>query len=1100
MTLLDYSFDEPSGNHPGQWRLAHIELANWGTFSGHHVVSVSRKGHLFTGASGSGKSSLFDAIAAVLTPGRIRFNTAAQDTADRSNDRDFVSYVRGAWSREVSEYENKAVASYLRGGRATWSGVLLRYENEVDTPITLVRLFHIKGASIDRSDLTDACVIVRTTPSIVDFKPYAEGGLDIRRMKAEIDPLLVTSGGTNGQFFARIRSLFDMQAENALTLLHRTQSAKSLGSLDDLFRNFMLDRPRTFDRADNAVTQFTELKDAYDHVVDLRKQAEVLARIDEIAKAFETADSEVTATRELAEAVPGFVAVERVRLADEALESTRVQVERLTAAASQTRARRSEAESVHEAALTRLNQAGGIQITQLTKRIEDAEQAKKRVVAARSGLSKQLEAIGVPMPKDEAEFADLLAVAFRESEAAAPAPVNTGLHDAHRDVRDRVAHLEAELRELRQRRSNIDGHLLRTRAALAQAVGLGERELPFAGELIDVQPGHEEWTGAIERVLASLATTILVRDTQVQDVRRALNMRHWGIRLVVDVVAARSDAPVSTSARSLVRRVEVIGGQFAEHLNNRLSREFDYACVDHPDELDSVDRGVTQQGLMKRNRRGFEKDDRFQLNDRNHWSLGSSNEPKIQLLEQQLASAQREFEDAKAQLDQAGSERDRVMQRRTTLAHLAAADPSTYDLKGSEQHLQALQHELEMLTNTADLKRAAATEQESRFARDQARGDAAAAETAEQLERSNLGRYQAILQEAQSVSVEVVAAPAMIALNERFRLVARKLTLDNIERVQSEVKDALNDVERQASNRRAQSTNRFAEQAANFRSTWETVLPDLTTSIEDRGGYRLRLGEIRERGLPEYEANFLTLLRDRSRDTVIHLRDEILGAPRRVQDRVDPVNASLGKSEFDKGRYLTIVVKEQRSNEVMDFLSDLRAVVDGNWTSDDLASAERRFTVLASLMRKLGSSDNTDQRWRQRVLDTREHVTFQAQERDAAGAVHNVHESGAGLSGGQRQKLVIFCLAAALRYQLADPDEFEPRYGTVILDEAFDKADATYTRMAMDVFVTFGFHMILATPQKLLTTLEPYIGAITGVSNPDRNRSRLQSVDWERPS
>lgn len=1100
MTLLDYSLNEPSGIHPGQWRLAHIELANWGTFNGHHVIDVARKGHLFTGASGSGKSSLLDAIAAVMTPGRIRFNTAAQDTADRSNDRDFVSYVRGAWSREISEYENKAVASYLRGGRATWSGVLLRYENAVDKPVTLVRLFHIKGASNDRSDLTDACVIVRTAHSMLDFKPYAQGGLDIRRMKAELDPLLVTSGGTNGQFFARIRSLFEMQAENALTLLHRTQSAKSLGSLDDLFRNFMLDRPMTFDRADNAVTQFTELKDAYDHVVDLRKQAEALARIDEIAKAFEAADSEVTAMRDLAEAVPCYVATERVRLADEALESSRVQVERLAVAAGQARSRRSEAESAHEAALTRLNQTGGIQISQLSKRIEDAERAKYRVVAARSGLSKQLEAIGVPMPNDEVEFSDLLTVAAREAASAAPGPVSTDLHDAHKDVRERVTHLEAELRELRQRHSNIGGLLLRARAALAQAAGLSERELPFAGELIDVQPEYEEWAGAIERVLASLATTIFVRDTHAPEVRRILNSQHWGTRLVVDVVAARSDAPVSTSAHSLVRRIEVSDGQFAEHLNNRLSREFDYACVDHPDELDAVDRGVTQQGLVKRNRRGFEKDDRFELNDRRHWSLGSSNESKIQLLEQQLSSAQRELEDAKAQLDLAGGERDRVMQRRTTLAHLAAADPSTYDRQGAEQHLQALQHELEVLTKTADLRQAAAAEQESRLARDQARSDAATAETAEQLERSNSERYQAILRDAQRVSVDVVAAPAMIVLNERFRTVARKLTLDNIERVQSEVKDALNDLERQASNRRAQSTNRFAEQAANFRSRWETVLPDLTTAIEDRGGYRLRLGEIRERGLPEYEANFLTLLRDRSRDTVIHLRDEILGAPRRVQDRVDPVNTSLSKSEFDNGRYLTIVVKEQRTSEVMDFLSDLRAVVDGNWAGDDMASAERRFAVLASLMRKLGSSENSDQRWRQRVLDTREHVTFQAQERDAAGAVHNVHESGAGLSGGQRQKLVIFCLAAALRYQLADPDEFEPRYGTVILDEAFDKADATYTRMAMDVFETFGFHMILATPQKLLATLEPYIGAITGVSNPDRNRSRLQSIDWESPN
>ena len=1099
MTLLDFSGDESTGSHVGQWRLSRIELANWGTFNGHHVIDVARKGHLLTGASGSGKSSLLDAIAAVLTPGRIRFNAAAQDTADRSNDRDFVSYVRGAWSREVSEYESKAVASYLRGGRATWSGVLLRYENLVDTPITLVRLFHIKGASVDRADLAEACVIVRTTPSLVDFTPYVEGGLDVRRMKAELDPVVVTSGGTNGPFFARIRSFFDMQAENALVLLHRTQSAKSLGSLDDLFRNFMLDRPTTFHRADNAVTQFTELKEAYDHVVDLRKQAEALTRIDEIARAFETADADVTATRDLANAVPGYVAAERVRLAGEMLESTRVHVERLAAAANQARARRTEAEGTHEAALTRLNQTGGIQVTQLTKRIEDAEQGRQRVVAARDNLAKQLADIGVQMPENADEFAELLAVASREADSAAPAQLGTDLHDEHRDARDRVAHLDAELRELRQRRSNIDGRLLRARAALAQAVGLGEGELPFAGELIDVRTEYTQWTGAIERVLASLATTILVRDQNAAEVRRAVDAQHWGVRLVIDVATARSDAPVSTSERSLFRRVEIAAGQFTDHLNNRLSREFDYACVDHPDELDAVARGVTVRGLVKRSSRGFEKDDRFELDDRNHWSLGSSNEPKIQLLEQQLLAAQRQLEHAKAQLDQAGGERDRAMQRRTTLAHLAATDAGAYDLDAAEKHTQSLRRELDTLTKATDLAQAAGVEHETRQARDQARSEAADAEAGERQMRADAQRYEAVLREAKSISVAELAVSVTVALGERFRAATRKLSIENIDRVQSEVKDALNDLERQASNRRAQATNRFAEQVANFRNAWETTLPDLTTSIEDRGGYRIRLAEIRERGLPDYEANFLALLRDRSRDTVIHLRDEILGAPRRVQDRVDPINASLGKSEFDKGRYLTIVVKEQRGSEVTDFLSDLRAIVDGNWDSDHMASAERRFTILASLMRKLGSSENADQRWRQRVLDTREHVTFQAQERDSAGTILNVHDSGSGLSGGQRQKLVIFCLAAALRYQLADPDEFEPRYGTVILDEAFDKADAAYTRMAMDVFVAFGFQMILATPQKLLTTLEPYIGAITSVSNPERNRSRLQPVDWERP-
>ena len=66
--------------HVGQWRLAEVQLANWGTFDGAiYRIPIARSGHLLTGPSGSGKSSLLDAIAAVLTPDKwLRFNEAAQ--------------------------------------------------------------------------------------------------------------------------------------------------------------------------------------------------------------------------------------------------------------------------------------------------------------------------------------------------------------------------------------------------------------------------------------------------------------------------------------------------------------------------------------------------------------------------------------------------------------------------------------------------------------------------------------------------------------------------------------------------------------------------------------------------------------------------------------------------------------------------------------------------------------------------------------------------------------------------------------------------------------------------------------------------------------
>lgn len=92
-----------------QWRLEEVQIANWGTMDGRiHRFPVSRRGHLITGPSGSGKSSILDAIAAVLTPDKwLRFNQAAQGGAERTATRGLVSYVRGAWTRRQDEDEDR---------------------------------------------------------------------------------------------------------------------------------------------------------------------------------------------------------------------------------------------------------------------------------------------------------------------------------------------------------------------------------------------------------------------------------------------------------------------------------------------------------------------------------------------------------------------------------------------------------------------------------------------------------------------------------------------------------------------------------------------------------------------------------------------------------------------------------------------------------------------------------------------------------------------------------------------------------------------------------------------------------------------------------
>src|SRR5699024_7748867 len=71
---------DPDHPHPGQWRLIAVQVSNWGTFHGTHDLAISSKGFFLTGGPGTGKSTLLDAISALLTPPRtLQFNAAASD-------------------------------------------------------------------------------------------------------------------------------------------------------------------------------------------------------------------------------------------------------------------------------------------------------------------------------------------------------------------------------------------------------------------------------------------------------------------------------------------------------------------------------------------------------------------------------------------------------------------------------------------------------------------------------------------------------------------------------------------------------------------------------------------------------------------------------------------------------------------------------------------------------------------------------------------------------------------------------------------------------------------------------------------------------------
>jgi len=1096
-----------SSIHPGQWRLEEIELLNWGTFQGHWSVPVARRGFLVTGPSGSGKSSLLDAVAAVLTPrGKLRFNAAANDGGARGEDRSLVSYIRGAWRRSADAETGEVASEYLRPA-ATYSGILLRYADGTGgKPVALVKLYHLRRGTNTPADIQELSLILQDGTSLADFVPHLGNGVDVRRIKAAW-PDAVEATDKHSRFAARFSRMLGISGENAVLLLHKTQAAKSLGNLDELFRSFMLDEPKTFAQAENAVAQFAELSQAHTAVVEARRQRDHLQGMAGPARDYEAGAAAATEAGTLAAAVPAFKDAWKLRLAEDARVAAGERLLAVEHAAGQATESVRDLYDALAVARQRVAESGGAAIQTQREWIRLAEGKLADITARRSRLAGRLEDVGLALPASFTDFEELRTAAGREREAWAAGEEAARsrlleLHDLRAAARHEHESLEKDITALRRQRSNLDRRLLEARTRVAAAAGLPEQALPFAGELLEVDAGYAEWTGAIERVLRPLATLMLVPQSHLPAVRAAVDGQHLGARLVFVEVPPRPEAPhPAASEVSLVHRVTVADGPLAAWLHLELSRRYDFACVESPAELAGHERAVTRSGQVKRSRTLYEKDDRSRIDDRRNWYLGFSTEAKLDDLLDRLRAAAATLEEAVRQVDSFAGERDRSRRRLDALEEVHALQWSGLDETAATDALNDQRQRLEALLGANDDLRAAqqeAREAEERHASARTRENERRREAAEAAAAVNtLDRTIEALRGAGPA--EAVPDEAASRLERLFTSHAqrRRISHEIIDDVALAVNSALSADERRHAEDAQRAARDFGAAAHVFRTTWPAPAADLGPDIEDRDGYLGLLERLVADGLPQFETRFFDLLESQSQQNVAQLAAEIRRAPGEVRDRIDPVNRSLARSAFDEGRFLKIQVKENRGELGRQFLADLQTIAAGSWVAEDRADAEHRFETMRRLMQRLASSEAADASWRRQCLDTRLHVRFTALEVDPEGNTVNIHDTSAGLSGGQQQKLVTFCLAAALRYQLTRDDELVPRYGTVMMDEAFDKADAKFTRMAMDVFHEFGFHMVLATPLKLLQTLSGYIGGTAVIRCVDFKDSRIVTLDYD---
>ena len=141
-----------------QFHLSRLQVINWGVFDGYHSIPFSAGGALIAGASGSGKSSLLDAISLGFLPfNRRNFNASGDNTAAGSSAgrRTVDKYVRGAWGQRSDGGTSQVM--YLRGDGTAWSAVAVTYTSNTGRTITGLVLKWLTGES--RSDSSSRFVL-----------------------------------------------------------------------------------------------------------------------------------------------------------------------------------------------------------------------------------------------------------------------------------------------------------------------------------------------------------------------------------------------------------------------------------------------------------------------------------------------------------------------------------------------------------------------------------------------------------------------------------------------------------------------------------------------------------------------------------------------------------------------------------------------------------------------------------------------------------------------------------------------------------------------------------------------------------------------------
>jgi uncharacterized protein YPO0396 len=1101
------------------FRLSRLELYNWGTFD-EWVWSLAADGRncLLTGDIGSGKSTIVDAITTLLLPAnRIAYNKAAgADTRERS----LRSYVLGYYKSERNELTGNAKPVALRDG-GKHSVILAVFSNAgYDAAVTLAQVFWLRDGNAGQPE---RFYVTADWPLSVaaDFGGFGTEISSLRRRLRAGGAVVHESFPDYGKDFRR---RLGIESEQAMELFHQTVSMKSVGNLTDFVRDHMLE---PFDAATwtrQIIEHFENLTKAHEAVQRAQAQLALLTPLLADCDRHDRVDGEITALAAERAGLRFYFADLKAGLLEQRLTDLAAERGLIEAGRTDVDTKLGERRRREVSLQVELAGHGGNRLAEIDRQISSDEATKMARMRKSAEFSQFLRQAGL----DQVETADQFITRCHQIAAARDQArqdradcqnLLTETEVEAKQCRDDAAEVNAELRSLRERKTNIPRQQLDLRAGLCRELGLAEDALPFAGELIAVRPHESDWEGAAERLLRNFALSVLVPDGHYQAVSDWINDHHLRGRIVYyrvpeSAAARRGLPPLPIPAdRSLARKLEVRDTPFAPWLERELARRADVECVENMADFRRAPRAITRAGQIKLAGDRHEKDDRTRIDDRSTYVLGWSNERKIDALLTQAATVAARQAAISTQQGQRRQALDAVIERGQVLAQLALTNDFgeidwqavvnwIEDLKAEKRALEAASTELSRLSRELESVRAEITSLE----RDKSTIDTAVGGIANRVTsaRTALDAANSVLAAPECATARNHFAAIDELLNGTALAKHRPAGPESCDRSESAVAADITAMIDGRASTRSRIANRVVAAMGEFRRRYQIETAELDDSVASAAGYRELCQRLTDDDLPRFQKQFKIYLNQNTIQEIAQFQAQLSKHAEVIKDRIITINASLIGVPYNPGRYIRLEAQLTDEAVIRDFRAELRACTDDALSPDasDQYSEQKFLQVKGIIERFIGREGRTeaDRRWTRYVTDVRNWYRFSASERWHADDTEYEHYADSvGKSGGQKEKLAYTILAASLAYQ------FKLEWGAVksrtfrfaVIDEAFGRGSDESTRFALELFRRLGLQLLIVTPLQKIHVIEPHVQAVGFVDNPNGQSSRLQTLTIE---